>query len=108
MECQHYKKELNDVVSKDYRKMLENEVKDIDKEAAILAREMNLADRIDTMGREVAFLTVKDHKPDFPNRVHYRLINPAKPQMGKLSKIILARINKDIIQNNEICQWISL
>ena len=27
MECQHYKKELNDVVSKDYKKMLEKEVK---------------------------------------------------------------------------------
>ena len=61
---------------------------------------MSLDDRIDTMGREMAFLTVKDHKSDFPARISYRLINPSKPQMGKVSQVILSRINKELRVKN--------
>ena len=44
-----------------------------------------------TIPRE-AFITVKDHKDDFPNNMKCRLINPAKPDTGKISKKIVENV----------------
>ena len=38
-------------------------------EAARIARELKLDDRIDAMGLNQIYVTVKDHKPTFPNRL---------------------------------------
>ena len=40
---------------------------------------------------------MKDHKPQFPNQVNCRLINPTKSEIGKISKQILDNINSQII-----------
>ena len=40
---------------------------------------------------------MKDHKPQFPNQVKCRLINPTKSEIGKISKKILDNINSQII-----------
>ena len=52
---------------------------DINIEAANLARSLNIDDRMDAMGLNEAFITIKDHKPNFPNRLDFRLINLGKP-----------------------------
>ena len=33
-----------------------------------------------------AYITMKNHKQDFPNKISCRLINPLKPSIGKVSK----------------------
>ena len=43
------------------------------------------------------YITVKDHKEDFPHKISCRLINPSKSDIGKLSKIILDKINSDVL-----------
>ena len=43
-----------------------------------------------------AFITVKDHKPSFPSKVDVRLLNPAKPQLGKITKVKLQEINSEL------------
>ena len=37
---------------------------------------------------------IKDHKEDFPNKISRRLINLPKSSIGKISKIILDKINQ--------------
>ena len=44
-----------------------------------------------------AYITMKDHKSEFPNKILCRLINPSKSSIGKISKVILDSINKKII-----------
>ena len=44
------------------------------------------------MAKKEAFITLKDHKVNFANALPCRLINPAKPEMGKILKAILDRI----------------
>ena len=39
-----------------------------------------------------AFLTVKDHKKEFPLSIECRTINPSKNHLGKISKNILENI----------------
>jgi hypothetical protein len=41
------------------------------------------------MKKREAFITLKDHQENFENNPKCRLINPAKIESGKLSKVIL-------------------
>ena len=52
-----------------------------------------------------AFLTLKDHKPDFKNHTKCRLINPAKSDVGKISKSILDTVNSKIRKQTGVNQW---
>ena len=76
-------------VTAEYKKASEDEIEKINKEAAEIASKLNLSDRIDKFVEVDAFLTIKDHKPNFPSKVECRLLNPAKSNIGKISKQIL-------------------
>ena len=52
-----------------------------------------------------AFLTIKDHKEGFPHTLSFRLINPSKSDIGKISKSLLDTINKNIIKQSNVNQW---
>ena len=90
-----YKKMLLDNISKDYRKTTMNTVNQINREAANIAKELELEDRIEALSTKPAFLTVKDHKEDWPTKISCRLINPTKSNIGIIPKKILDRINQD-------------
>ena len=50
-------------------------------------------------------MTLKDHKPNFENNATSRLINPAKNEVGKISKVILENINKELQNKLQLQQW---
>ena len=50
-------------------------------------------------------MTIKDHKEDFRTNPKYRLINPAKSEIGKLSKGILDKINSELRRTIGCNQW---
>ena len=52
-----------------------------------------------------AFISLKDHKEGFPNSPSFRLINPWKSGIGKISKHILDKINKSLLSNTKVNQW---
>ena len=52
-----------------------------------------------------AYITIKDHRSKFPNKIPCRLINPSKSYIGKISKVILDRINEKMISSVTINQW---
>ena len=52
-----------------------------------------------------AFLTVKDQKEGFPHTLSYRLINPSKSDIGKISQSLLDIINANILKQTNINQW---
>ena len=49
--------------------------------------------------RSQAYITVKDHKDNFPATVKCRLISKSKTHIGKTSKQILTSIIKDVIKS---------
>lgn len=109
-----YKKILTDNITKEYKKSDNNKVNSINKEAAKLAKDLNIADRVDSYIQSEAFITVKDHKENFPDRVDYRLLNPAKSNIGKISKkVIESCVNKIKIvtslnlwqSSDQVIQW---
>ena len=60
---------------------------------------------MDTTANKDAFITLKDHKPNFTNKPTCRLINPTKSEIGKVSKGILDRINSNITNTRNFNQW---
>ena len=105
MDVSEYCKQMKQLITKDYKQISQDEINEINKEAAFLAKQLGLEDRIDCMALENAFITVKDHKAGFPARIYFRLINPAKSNMGRISKVILSRVNNDIRKKLLLCQW---
>ncbi len=55
--------------------------------------------------RVAPFISLKDHKENFENNPKCRLINPAKSESGKLSKIILDKVNSNLRKILNLNQW---
>ena len=97
MDPNSYNELLHKNVIKTYKKIPAKVVHNIQNEAKGIAEKLNLADRINTTAQREAFITLKDHKPNFQNNPSCHLINPSKSEIGKISKNILDRVNKKII-----------
>ena len=57
--------------------------------------------------REVT-VTLKDHKENFTNKPKSGFNNPAKDEVGKISKKHLDDVNKVIRQNTKLQKWKSM
>ena len=57
------------------------------------------------MAERQAFITLKDHKDNFVNKPTCRLINPAKSEIGRISKQILENVNTTVRQKTGLNQW---
>ena len=51
------------------------------------------------------YITIKDHKESFSNKISCRLINPSKSSIGKTIKVILDKINSHIQKETSANQW---
>lgn len=105
MDKNGYNDLLNKNINKNYKKADKLLEHSIHNQARSIARSIELGDRINSMAKKEAFLTLKDHKPNFANNPTCRLINPAKSELGHVSKVILERINKSLIKQNNINMW---
>ena len=76
MNVKEYQQHLDKEVMKVYKKVDIKKAMDIDNEASNLANTLNLSDRIEGMAIKKSFMTLKDHKEDFPGKLSFRLINP--------------------------------
>ena len=105
VEVNNYEKLLQNSITNKYRKSNENIVRQINLEAKQLAKNLKLDNRIEQLPEKPAFITLKDHKPNFVTNPKCRLINPTKSNLGKVSKHILDRINISIRQSTDLQQW---
>ena len=105
MSVKEYKKKTLENITKTYKKCSKENVENVSKEAAVIARRYKLEDRIEIPTEDEAFITIKDHKESFPGRVECRLINPAKNHIGKISKHILDRVNSKLRSVTASNQW---
>ena len=102
---QQYNELLHNNITTEYKKTDDIHVKNVNKEASNIAKNIKLADRIDEYVQSDAFITIKDHKPNFPGRVQCRLLNPAKSNIGQISKSILEETVANIKTRTNYNQW---
>ena len=89
----HYKAEPQDYlnllqknVTKPYKKSNKSNPDSITSVDKKIAQDLTLDDRIEVSASRDAFITLKDHKPDFVNNPTCRLINPTKSHETALSQ----------------------
>ena len=105
MDKQQYAKLLTENVTKTYKKSNISKINNINFTAKKITEKLSIDDRVQRMEETEAYITVKDHKDEFPNKIPCRLINPSKPYLGKISKVILDKINQSIVKSTSINQW---
>ena len=99
-----YEKLITENVTKTYKKSSPKVVDELNSQSARVAEKLGLDNRIEKLAEREAFITLKDHKPEFHAHPTCRLINPSKSEIGLISKRILDEINTTIIQKTQINQ----
>ena len=101
-----YDKLLRDNITKSYKQAPAQTYTDIN-EAKDIAHSLELSDRMNCLARKEAFITLKDHKENFTNALPCRLIkyNPAKSEMGRVSKAVIDRILQAVDQKLQLNMW---
>ena len=101
MSAKDYNKLLHDNITKSYKKAPDSFETEINREAKAIAASLHLDNRIQKFPKRTAFVTLKDHKDNFHRNTPCRLINPAKSEIGKISKQYLDNINYSIRQKSD-------
>ena len=102
---EEYKKLLEENVTKTYKKSTERLEKSINLEAKIIAKKLDLVERVECLTKKSAFITLKDLKENFQASLPCRLINPSQSELGKVSKVKLEKINQALIKHLDFNQW---
>jgi hypothetical protein len=89
MHADKYNKLLTENITKTYKVAQDGTVDKINHELKNIANELNIGNRMEPVTQPQAFISLKDHKDGFEYHPKCRLINPAKSDLGKVSKTIL-------------------
>ena len=101
-----YKKLLLNNITKDYKITNDNAINSINSEAArILASRKIKNKKIPKYVKNEAFITLKDHKPNFPHSIKCRTINPSKSHIGRWCKTILQKHLAKVRVKSGLTQW---
>ena len=94
-------------ITSTYKKANDNIKKRINKKEKEMVKKSfdNIIDRMDINAESNCYITIKDHKENFLNHPKVRLINPAKNELGRISKTILDNRNMNLFQATKINQW---
>ena len=100
-----HNKLLRGAITSKYKKT-NTKIKDkISKKAKEILKKKEALHRLDINEESNCFFTLKDHKENFQNNPTVTLINPAKNEIGRISKAILAKINLSLIEQLKFNRW---
>ena len=77
---------LRENITKTYRKADDKTKKSINHEFKHITNKLEVSDRVEKMAQRQTFISLKDHKENFQNNLKCRLINPAKNNLGLVSR----------------------
>ena len=65
----------------------------------------DIGKKAEIMAQRRAFITLKDHRENPPKNTNCRLINPAKSNLGRVSKSVLDKISQKLLTATGANQW---
>ena len=102
---EQYETLLTNAVTSSYKKAKPKLADKINNLGVKFAKDKGIQDKMVKNGTGESFITLKDHKEDFNNNPKTRLINPAKNEIGRISKNLLDNINQQLRSTLKINQW---
>ena len=100
-----YKKTVRTEITKDYRGVEDSELNHVNEEAADIAEKLGLEKRMQAFPKKEVYVTTTDHKEDFARKPKFRLINSAKPDIGRVSREKLQDWMKRLRTKLDLNQW---
>ena len=105
LDKEDYNRFVNNAVTSNYKKVNKNIAKVVNNQGKAFAKKKNIINRLQINGTNDCFITLKDHKENFLNNPTTRLLNPAKNEIGRISKHILDRVNTALRASLSLNQW---
>ena len=103
--ARYYKQQSNNALTATYKKSTKG-IKDIiNKENIKYAKQAGIFDKIVIIGIRNCFMTLKNHRENFVKYPKMRIINPAKNQFVRISKLILHEINTCWCKKLKRIEW---
>ena len=102
---QDYNRLLTNSITKTYKKAEANTKHSVNSSGKEIMKDHHIVERMTINGENNCFVTLKDHKENFANNPTTRLINPAKNELGRISKTILESINSNLRNKFNLNQW---
>ena len=65
-------------MTKTFKKSDQRKVNNVNSHAKRITEKLPISDRIEKLQETEAYITIKEHNEDFPNKISCRLINPSK------------------------------
>ena len=95
---EEHNKLLRNAITSKYKKT-NTKIKDkINKKGKEILKKKEALHRLDINEESNCFFNLKDHKENFRNNPTVRLINPAKNEIGRISKVILDKLNSSLTE----------
>ena len=69
-----------------------------------MASSLEIADRVEILGKQDSYILLMDHKQSFYREKQARLINPTKNPLGRISNFILDKINSKGWESVDVLQ----
>ena len=96
---------LDNAVTATYKRATEGIEDIINKEGMKYTKLADIPDRIEIKGTSNCIITLKKDKKNFVNHPTISLINPAKSEIGRISKSILDKINICLCKKLKLDEW---
>ena len=95
---------LHKNTTKTYKKSTKRLENAINMEAKHIAENIKLDDHIESLAQTPATITLKDHEENFRTSHPCPLINASKSELGKVRKVILENMNKNLVRSLKVNQ----
>ena len=102
---EHYNQLKHNAITSAYKKASDKINDKVSKGGIKFAKNVGVLSKMELNGTNKCFVTLKDHKENFQNNPTTRLINPAKNEIGRISKVVLDNINICLRNTLGINQW---
>ena len=96
---------MHENVTRTYKKCNTNKSNFINFKTKQIGCKLKIDDRVQKLDENEVYVTIKDHKERFSDKISCHLINPSKTDIGKISKQILDRVNNPMLEKNKVNQW---
>ena len=105
IEKDEYNKLTTDASSLAYKKVSDKFSNKVNANEKKIIENKAVVNRMFVNGSNSCFITLKEHKPNFFNNPKVCSLNPAKNELGRISKSILDRINTSLRNLIKVNQW---
>ena len=105
LDTDEYKKLTTEAVTSTYKKVHDKINDKINTEGKRIMKNKTALNRMFINSKNNCFITLKDHKANFLNNLKTGLLNPAKNELGRISKAILDTINLNLRNATKVNQW---